>query len=130
MEGNVQSEVGPLRPNELLALVRKGEIQPETMLRKDDSAWFEARTVGGLFEAAARQEVEYYCPGCNRRVSRPPVTCPNCLRDLKRGEARAVQPQANSSAPKPEDNGQASESQRSVQNWLKKKVAAKRRRDA
>src|SRR6056297_2813742 len=59
MEGNVETEVGPLRPNELLSLVRKGQVQPDTMLRKDDSAWFEARTVGGLFEAALRQEVQY-----------------------------------------------------------------------
>ena len=40
MEGNIQTEVGPLRPRELLALVRKGEIKPATLLRKDDSAWF------------------------------------------------------------------------------------------
>lgn len=128
MEGNVQSEVGPLRPAELLALVRKGEIQPETRLRKDNSAWFPAREVGGLFEAAVREVVQYYCPGCGTRVRQPPVTCPSCLRDLARGDAREVIP-GRSAAQTVEDAAeeQRSEStQRSVKNWLTKKVNRRR----
>mgnify|MGYP000293648354 CR=1 FL=1 len=42
-------DVGPLRPSELLDKVRSGEVRPETMLRKDDSAYFQASDVGGLF---------------------------------------------------------------------------------
>ncbi|MCO8123973.1 DUF4339 domain-containing protein [Stieleria sp. TO1_6] len=126
MEGNVQSEVGPLRPSELLSLVRKGEIKPETKLRKDDSAWFPAGDVGGLFEAAQRRDIQYYCPACNRRIPEPPVTCPNCLRDLGRGEARQIQPEKMTNLPAIEQDSQAAAEQNSVQSWLKKKVAGRR----
>lgn len=127
MEGSVQTEVGPMRPSELLSMVRRGDIKPETMLRKDDSAWFPAGDVGGLFEAAVKQEVQFFCPSCNQRVRKPPVTCGNCLRDLGLGEAREIKPeQFNNvdlkSAPQAEP-----EEQRSVQNWLKKKVARKQK---
>ena len=129
MEGNVQTEVGPLRPSELLSLVRRGEIKPDTRLRKNDSAWFPASDVGGLFEAAVRQEVQYYCPSCGLRVGQPPRTCPRCLRDIGRGEARVVQPEklsgdiALSGEKEPEQEGQ-----RSVQSWLQKKVANKQKK--
>ncbi|WP_182867690.1 DUF4339 domain-containing protein [Stieleria mannarensis] len=126
MEGNVQTEVGPLRPSELLAMVRKGEIKPETRLRKNDSAWFPASDVGGLFEAAVRQEIQYYCPACGLRIDPPPRTCPRCLRDIGRGEAREIKPEkmtANIAI-----SGEAEESKeerQSVQNWLQKKVAGR-----
>ncbi len=54
--------IGPLRPSELLKMVREGEVGPEHLLRKDDSAWFEAREVGGLFEAAMRPTICLFCP--------------------------------------------------------------------
>ncbi|MEO1528738.1 MAG: DUF4339 domain-containing protein [Planctomycetota bacterium] len=128
MEGNVQSEVGPLRPAELLALVRKGDITPETRLRKNDSAWFPARDVGGLFEAAVLEVVQYYCPGCNTRVSKPPVTCPSCLRDLAVGDAREVLPQQGGSqlASELPSSPKSEATQRSVKNWLTKKVNKRR----
>jgi hypothetical protein len=129
MEGNVETEVGPLRPNELLSLVRKGDVQPDTMLRKDDSAWFAARTVGGLFEAALRQEVQYFCPGCNNRIKRPPVTCGRCLRDIGKGEAREVKPErirANVDTEK--TNEAAEEARNSVNSWLKKKVGNRQKK--
>ena len=126
MEGNVQTEVGPLRPSELLTMVRNGEIKPETRLRKDDSAWFPASDVGGLFEAAVRQELEYYCPSCNCRISKPPITCSNCLRDLGPREARVVKPEKLTQVPMPtESQAPREEEQRSVQSWLQKKVAKK-----
>ena len=129
MEGNVQTEVGPLRPSELLSLVRKGEIKPETRLRKNDSAWFPASDVGGLFEAAVRQENQYYCPSCGIRIGQPPRTCPRCLRDIGRGEAREIKPEkmaANIATPtEPEEHH---ESKQSVQNWLQKKVAKKQKK--
>lgn len=123
MEGSVQTEVGPLRPSELLTMVRRGEIQPETKLRKDDSAWFEARAVGGLFEAAVRQEVQYFCPGCDQRITQPPTKCPQCLRDLGRGEARAVTPsEPGTTANVSGEVALAQDAQKSVQGWLKNKV--------
>ena len=129
LEGNIQTEVGPLRPAELLALVRKGAVKPDTRLRKNDSAWFPASEVGGLFEAAVKEEVQYFCPGCNHRVSKPPVTCKNCLRDLGRNEAREVVPKGSSGALSAPTNQtiEDDESQRSVKNWLTKKVHNKKR---
>jgi hypothetical protein len=122
LEGNVQSEVGPLSPTELLTLVRRGEIKPETRLRKNDSAWFPASDVGGLFEAAARQEVRFHCPACNHQVPKPPVTCPKCLRDIGRSEARVVQPEPMRSAASAPQRIEESEELKSVQSWLRKKV--------
>ncbi|MEM6471760.1 MAG: DUF4339 domain-containing protein [Planctomycetota bacterium] len=128
MEGNVQTEVGPLQPSELLTMVRRGEVQPGTKLRKNDSAWFEARTVGGLFEAAERQEVQYFCPSCNYRIPKPPTRCPKCLRDLGAGEARAVTPAAPGSTEPSTQTADEQNAERSVQSWLKKKVRSKRPR--
>ncbi|MCC9603171.1 DUF4339 domain-containing protein [Stieleria sp. JC731] len=130
MEGNVKSEVGPLQPKELLQLVRKGEVKPETLLRKDDSAWFPAKEVGGLFQAAYRPEINYYCPSCGKQVTQPPVTCPSCLRDIGIRDAREVK-QAVSGVAAPAGTVPAepasNEAARSVQNWLKKKVARKQK---
>jgi hypothetical protein len=44
--------VGPIGPAELLQMVKKGEVTSETLVRKDDSKWYPADEVGGLFEAA------------------------------------------------------------------------------
>ena len=65
--------VGPLKPAELLKMVREGDVVPESLLRKDDSAWFEAREVGGLFEAAMRPTIKYFCPQCGQEIMEPPV---------------------------------------------------------
>ncbi len=120
-----------MRPSELLSLVRRGEIKPETLLRKNDSAWFPASDVGGLFEAAVRQEVQYFCPSCGLRVGPPPRTCPKCLRDIGKGEARVVRPDQNTA--KMVLQGDAAEEapnveQASVQNWLKKKVGNRQKK--
>jgi hypothetical protein len=128
MEGSVQTEVGPLRPSELLSMVRKGEINPETKLRKDDSAWFPAGDVGGLFEAASRKEVQYFCPACDRRVTQPPVTCPNCLRDLGRNDARVVQPEKAPVAQMPLEANERSVEHQSARSWFQKKVAGKQKK--
>ncbi len=127
IESGVQTEVGPLRPHELLTLVRKGEVKPETMLRKDDSAWFRASEVGGLFEAATRRDPQYFCPSCNQRIKQPPVTCPNCLRDLGRNEARVVLPEESAKIPDVQPNENTAE-QKSVQSWLKKKVGNRQKK--
>lgn len=76
------SDLGPLKPAELLDLVRRGTVIAETLLKKDDSAWFPASDVGGLFEAARRPTIEHYCPDCGGRVGQPPTHCPRCIKDL------------------------------------------------
>lgn len=74
--------VGPLTPKELLGGVRKGVIQHDSLVRKDDSQWVAACEVGGLFEAADRDLVQYHCPYCNARVNKPPTTCVDCAREI------------------------------------------------
>ena len=44
--------VGPMTSADLLKRVRKGDIRIETLIRKDNSRWFPAGEVGGLFQAA------------------------------------------------------------------------------
>lgn len=79
-------DLGPLGPSELLELVRNGEVIADTLLRKDDdSAWFVAKDVGGLFEAAMRPTIEYFCPQCEAEVSEPPVICHKCGRKIQEG---------------------------------------------
>ena len=44
--------VGPMTNDELLRKVKIQEVKPDTEIRKDDSAWFPAQQVSGLFETA------------------------------------------------------------------------------
>jgi|GEM_PF-4176708 len=69
---------GPLRPGELLELVRRGQIQEQTLIRKGDSAWFPAKTVGGLFAAAAKPRVKMCCPECQHEIKLFPAACRHC----------------------------------------------------
>lgn len=69
---------GPMSPSELLELVRSGEVTRETMVRRDDGGWFAAADVGGLFEAAMRPTIRYFCPHCEAEVSEPSVVCHQC----------------------------------------------------
>jgi len=113
-------EIGPLRPNELLDLVRSGDVLPETQIRKGDSAWFSASSVGGLFEAAIRPTISYYCPQCNVPISKPPAVCTKCLATIQKGREEIIENSIHSRG-----NDLASNTGRSVQNWLKKKVRNK-----
>lgn len=124
VNGGVQTEVGPLQPNELLDLVRKGNVRPETKLRKGDSAWFPASDVGGLFEAASKLPLKFFCPSCGVEVSRPPVTCKQCLHDIQKGEARVVSPEQPGELPKAVAQARQHadhEARQSMQNWLRKR---------
>lgn len=47
---------GPLSSAELLQKVKLGEITQDTPIRKNDSKWFPAIEVNGLFEAAFRDK--------------------------------------------------------------------------
>ena len=51
--GNVE---GPLTSAQLLQKVKVGEIAQDTPIRKNDSKWFPAIEVNGLFEAAFRDK--------------------------------------------------------------------------
>jgi hypothetical protein len=49
---------GPLTAAELKEKVRDGEVSGITLVRKDDSKWFPAKEVVGLFEAAFGDDPE------------------------------------------------------------------------
>ena len=121
MDGNIQTEVGPLRPSELLDLVRAGEVTPNSFVRKGDSAWFAASEVGGLFEAAVRPTVRYYCPQCETEVTEPPVTCPKCMRDIRKAHEVVVENKIKSKRSDSEPPPDAT-AKRSMQSWLRKRV--------
>ncbi|TWU05602.1 GYF domain-containing protein [Stieleria varia] len=125
MDGNYQTEVGPLRPAELLAMVRSGEVTPGSFVRKDDSAWFEASKVGGLFEAAERPTVHYYCPQCETEVKEPPVTCPKCLRDIRKAHEVLTENKIATKRSDQASDAPQSSAKRSMQNWLRKRVDKK-----
>lgn len=115
--------IGPLRPAELLKLVREGRVGPEDLLKKDDSAWFEAREVGGLFEAAMRPTIRLYCPECNAPVAQVPCVCPRCHTEISKARREIVENTIENS----EDQKSTSQAGRSVQKWLQKKVRRKER---
>lgn len=119
--GNNQQELGPLRPSELLEMVRSGDVTSDTLLRKDDSTWFAASDVGGLFEAAMRPTIRYFCPQCKTEVSEPPVTCHKCDANIQHA---LTQIKENTIAGNQQESGKAG-SGNSVQRWLRKKRLSK-----
>ena len=112
---------GPLRPKDLLELVRQGKVVRETMIRKDDSPWFEAGKVGGLFEAAMRPTIEFFCPDCEREVTEPPVVCSYCGREIY----KAITKITENSISLPGDTSITKQAGHSVRSWLKKKRLSK-----
>ncbi|MEO9596001.1 DUF4339 domain-containing protein [Rhodopirellula bahusiensis] len=113
-------QLGPYKPAELLALVRDGSVVAETKIRKDDSNWFSASEVGGLFEAARRPSIEHYCPQCNVRVSQPPTICPECGKDLDRTKTRIIEHSIGQTK-RSSDTPSAGPSD-SAKRWLQKKI--------
>ncbi|TWT76698.1 hypothetical protein CA13_71950 [Planctomycetes bacterium CA13] len=118
-QSDAVEDIGPLRPSDLLKMVRGGEVTPETRIRKDDSAWFNASEVGGLFEAAMRPTIEYFCPQCERPVHEPPVVCPNCGREIHRALTKITENTIASGSKRAHHHDQPG---KSVQNWLKSKM--------
>ena len=110
-------DLGPYRPSELLDLVRKGEVTRESVLRKDDSAWFSASDVGGLFEAAMRPTIQYFCPQCENEVSEPPVVCNHCGREIREGITKITEHGIIDRA----DQSLTGQAGSSVKKWLRKK---------
>ena len=118
-----QEDIGPLRPSELLEMVRCGKVTSDSMLRKDDSNWFTAATVGGLFEAAMRPTIRYFCPQCEIEVTEPPVTCPECGREINQALTQITENTIVNQA----DQTVVGNAGNSVKNWLKKKRIVKNR---
>jgi hypothetical protein len=81
---------GPVKASDLLKLVREQIICAETLVRKDESAWFPAGEVGGLFEAAAKPTIEYSCPDCGSTVGKPPCYCRRCRRVLDYARPKVI----------------------------------------
>ena len=120
-QGANRDDLGPYRPSELLELVRNGEVTKATMLRKDKSSWFSAGDVGGLFEAALRPTIQYFCPECELEVSEPPVICQRCGREIRQGITRITE-HSIAQRTDPPINGSR---EGSVKRWLQKKGIGK-----
>lgn len=118
-------ESGPYRPSELLELVRSGEVTPESMLRKDNSNWFVAADVGGLFEAAMRPTIRNFCPNCQFEISEPPVTCPKCDTNVVRAQTEIIE---NSISSK-NTTSHSDTTENSVKGWLKRRRLGGRSND-
>ena len=48
------SDVGPLNQNQLIEMARQHQLNPEDLVRRNNSSWVPAFQVKGLFEAAAK----------------------------------------------------------------------------
>ena len=118
-------EAGPYRPSELLDLVRKGEVTPESMLRKDDSTWFTAADVGGLFEAAMRPTIRHFCPNCQFEIPEPPITCPKCDMNVVRAQTEITENSIVAQNPE----GRPDLTSNSVKGWLSRKRLGRRSND-
>ncbi len=120
IRGEDEAEVGPVSPSELLGMVREGRVVATTVVRKDDSAWFPAADVGGLFEAARRPTIEHYCTRCGARVGPPPVTCGKCDADLSQTRQKIIEHSvAGDPQKKADDSGKAGSSAKS---WLNRRL--------
>jgi hypothetical protein len=83
-------ELGPVSPQELLELIRSGNILSDTPLKKDDSQWVQAKEVNGLWDMASKPSKAYYCNECGKQISRPPCRCEKCDRYVERATEKLV----------------------------------------
>lgn len=83
-------ELGPINPQELLELIRSGNILSDTPLKKDDSQWVQAKEVNGLWDMASKPSKAYYCNECGKQISRPPCRCEKCDRYVERATEKIV----------------------------------------
>lgn len=118
---------GPFTPSQVLDLVRRGQIVPTTKLRKDDSAWFVASEIGGLFEAAVKPTVRFRCPVCGSEVKQPPCSCPQCGRDIDMARREVIQHRIEVAAPGDKPPTAPGNSGATMQSWLSR---IRRRRDS
>ncbi|QEG39823.1 DUF4339 domain-containing protein [Roseimaritima ulvae] len=108
-------EIGPVDGRSLLDMIRGGSVTTDTLVRKNDSAWFQAGAVGGLFEAAAESTTEYFCPDCSSKVVKPPCICPHCGIQLSYARAKVSEHKIQGFQPKPKPKRS-----NSVQKWLQR----------
>lgn len=108
---------GPVKASDLLQLVRDHMINAETLVRKDASAWFPAADVGGLFEAASKPTVEYYCPGCGSQVSKPPCFCRKCREVLEYARPKVI---ANEIEGYEKPEGTSNKSSETWKQWIRR----------
>lgn len=78
--------IGPISSRQLLDKLRTGEIDAETRVRKNDSQWVPAMTVGGLYEAASRKVSKRICAYCGHEVLKVPTVCEGCERYIDRAQ--------------------------------------------
>ncbi len=83
-------EMGPFGGTRLLELIRIGDVQAHTEIRKDDSNWTLACEVNGLWQAVARPSVTFHCPHCNTMIEKPPSTCTSCKKEVKKAVGQLV----------------------------------------
>lgn len=84
------SEFGPVGASELLELIRRGEIDGQTDVRKDDSQWVKANTINGLWQAAGRPTVVFHCPNCESPIDKPPTWCRKCRKDVAKAVGQLI----------------------------------------
>ncbi len=111
------AELGPFAPSQVLEMVRRGEITRETKLKKDDSAWFPAGEIGGLFEAALRPTIGYLCPVCRGDIKIPPCECPHCGRQVDVAHRKVTEHKIETSSPNGQTPGGPGVG---MQGWLNK----------
>jgi hypothetical protein len=78
--------------------------------------------VGGLFEAALRPTIQYFCPQCETEVSEPPVSCPKCGREIREGITRIIEHTIAERSDLPINGAKAGGS---VKRWLQRKGIGK-----
>lgn len=114
---SAEDVLGPFGPSDVLDMVRRGTIRRETKLRKDDSAWFPAEQIGGLFEAAAKPTIRFRCPECGGEIKQPPCRCPQCEQLIHRARREVIENHIGvASADGHPDSGQATR----MQEWLRR----------
>ena len=83
--------LGPVPSSELLELIRSGEVDGETEVRKDDSQWVLACQVNGLWQAAGKPGVAFKCSFCDADIDRPPTKCKSCDKWVEKAVGQLVQ---------------------------------------
>jgi hypothetical protein len=87
---NGHAEFGPIGASDLLELIRQGQVDGQTEIRKDDSAWVLACEINGLWQAAGRPTVEFKCPYCESAIEKPPTWCKSCRKDVAKSVGQLV----------------------------------------
>jgi DNA-directed RNA polymerase subunit RPC12/RpoP len=104
---SADQENGPLGPDKILMLIRNGEIQRTTPIRKDNSPWVPASQVNGLWETAAKPYKIYNCVECDTQIDRPPTRCPKCARRVEKATEKTITPDLTKVKPKTASAGVA-----------------------